>query len=135
MAFPGPALALDVGTAKIGVAVSDAAQKMAFPLHTMPRNSVARDAAALANVARERGVSVVIVGLPDAGGRMVHLARQVGDALAVATGLPVHYVDEGYTSAEARARIADAGLRRDTVDAQAAAIILEQWLGSRAPAG
>ena len=135
MAFPGPALALDVGTAKIGVAVSDAAQKMAFPLQTMQRRSVARDAAALAELARNRGVTVLVVGLPDAGGRMVHIARQVGDALAAVTALPVHYVDEGYTSAEARARIADAGLRRDTVDAQAAAIILEQWLGSRAPAG
>lgn len=135
MAFPGAALALDVGTAKIGVAVTDVARKMAFPLHTMPRQSVVRDAAVLAALARTRGVTALVVGLPDAGGRMERLARQLGDALAGLAGLPVHYVDEGFTSSEARIRIADAGLRRDTVDAHAAAIILESWLGSTPSVG
>lgn len=132
MPHPGPALALDVGTAKIGVAVTDAGRKMAFPVSTVPRKSVAADAASLAALARARGVTALVVGLPDTGGRMERLARQVGDALGALLGLPPHYVDEGYTSAEARTRIADAGLRRDTVDAQAAVLILEQWLASLA---
>ena len=131
MSFPGPVLALDVGTAKVGVAVSDAARKMAFPVTTLPRRSVARDASALAQSAAERGVTALVVGMPDGGGRVAHLARQLGEALASLTGLPLTFVDEGFTSSEARLRIADAGLLRTTVDAHAAALILEAWLAAQ----
>ncbi len=124
-------MALDVGTAKIGVAFTDAGRRMAFPDRTVLRHSVARDAVALAALAKERGATALVVGLPDGGGRMERLARQVGDAVALELGLTADYVDEGYTSAEARARIDAAGLRRQTVDAQAAAVILEAWLASR----
>ncbi len=132
MAFPGPVLALDVGTAKVGVAVSDAARRMAFPLSTLQRQSVAKDAAALARAVNDRGVTALVVGLPDGGGRIEHLARQLGQALADRTGLPLHFIDEGFTSSEARLRIEEAGLRRTTVDAHAAALILEAWLAEQA---
>lgn len=121
-------MALDVGTAKIGVAFTDAGRRMAFPDRTLMRQGVRRDAVVLAALARERGVTALVVGLPDAGGRIERLARQVGEAVAGELGLAADYVDEGYTSAEARARIEAAGLRRQTVDAQAAAVILEVWL-------
>jgi len=134
MPLPGAVLALDVGTAKIGVAVTDAARLLAFPLTTIQRQSVARDAVALAAMVAERGVTALVVGLPDGGGRIAHLAQQVGAALAERTGLPVYYVDEGYTSSEARLRIAEAGLRRTTVDAHAAALILEAWMIAQPPA-
>jgi putative Holliday junction resolvase len=128
MAFPGAALAIDVGSAKVGVAVSDVSRRLAFPLTTLQRRSVARDAAALARLAADRGVTALVVGMPDGGGRIAHLARQLGEALAAQTGLPIHFVDEGYTSSEARLRIDDAGMARTTVDAHAAALILEAWL-------
>lgn len=126
---PGPALALDVGTAKIGVAVSDAGRLLAFPLDTLIRRSVRKDAVALAELARRRGVSALVVGLPpDA--RLARLARQVAEALGAELGLEPAYVDESYTSVEARERIADAGLPRDRVDAVAAQVILEAWLAT-----
>lgn len=132
MPIPGAAIALDVGSAKIGIATSDAGRTMAFPHSTLSRRSVARDAAAIAAIAREKGATALVVGLPDAGGRVERLARQVGEAVAALLTLPANYVDEGYTSAEARLRIADAGMRRDSVDAQAATLILEEWLRSNA---
>ncbi len=132
MAFPGPVLALDVGTAKIGVAVSDAARRMAFPVTTLQRQSVAKDCTALAVTVRERGVTALVVGLPERSERITHLARQLGTALAERTGLPLHFIDEGFTSSEARLRIEEAGLLRSTVDAHAAALILEAWLAAQA---
>jgi putative Holliday junction resolvase len=134
VAIPGPVMALDVGTAKIGVAFSDAGRRMAFPHSVVPRRGVARDAEGLARLARDRGCTALVVGLPDSEGRMPRIARQVGDAVGALLALPVWYVDEGYTSAEARIRIADAGLRRDTIDAHAAALILQQWLDAGLPA-
>ena len=133
VAFPGPVLALDVGTAKVGVAITDAARRMAFPVSTLPRQSVARDAAALARIVRDRGVTALVVGIPEASDRIAHLARQLGQALAERTGLALHFVDEGYSSSEARLRIEATGQLRTTVDAHAAAIILETWLAAQAP--
>ena len=132
MPLVGSALALDVGTAKIGIAVSDAGRRMVFPLTTILRRSVAQDAAAIAEIARARGATALVVGLPDGGGRMARLARQVGDAVGEKLGLVPAYVDEGFTSSEARIRIDEAGLTRSTVDAHAAALIVEQWLASSA---
>ncbi len=129
---PGPAIALDVGTAKIGVAYTDAGRRMAFPDRTVLRAGVRRDAEQLAALARARGATARVVGLPDAGGRMERLARQVGDAVGALLALEPQYVDEGYTSAEARARIEAAGAARRDVDAWAAMVILEAWLARAA---
>lgn len=134
----GPVLALDVGTQTVGLAISDAGRRMAFPVRTLARKGVAKDVEALASLCRERGVVQLVVGLPvDAQGdeqRLTRLARQVGDALAARTGLPVAYVDERYTTAEARQRLDEAGvprgLQKRVVDQQAAAIILEDWLAN-----
>lgn len=131
MPLIGSVVAFDVGTGKTGVAATDAARTMAFALAVVPRQGVKKDVINLRRFIDERNATLLVVGLPDAGGRMERLARQMGDALAEATGLPVVYVDEGYTSAEARVRIEEAGLRRDSVDAHAAAIILEQWLAAQ----
>ena len=108
---------------------------MAFAVAVVPRHGVKKDVLVLRRYVDERQATLLVVGLPDGGGRMERLARQVGDALSEATGLPVVYVDEGYTSAEARMRIEEAGLRRDSVDAHAAAIILEQWLAGQKAVG
>ncbi len=132
MSLPGAVLSLDVGTAKIGIAATDVGRKIVFSVATMVRKSVAKDAEAIARLCAAREVTQLVVGLPDTNERMQRLARQVGDAVAAVVKVPVDYVDEGYTSAEARTLIADRGARRDEVDAVAAAIILEAWLATRA---
>ncbi len=132
MPLPGVIVALDVGTAKIGVAACDAGRTLVFPVTTVMRRSVAKDAELLAGLCREREARMLVVGLPDQNERMAKLARQVGDAVATRTGLSVAYHDEGFSSAEARARIEELQLLRSRVDEVAATVILESWLAAQA---
>lgn len=135
-ARPGPLLALDVGERRIGVAVTDPGRRFVFAERTVERKGVRRDVEGLAALCRSRGITELVVGLPvgldGAEGRSARLARQVGEALGAATGLPVHWADEQYTSLEAEARLGDAGVRardrRAVVDQAAAVVILEDWL-------
>jgi putative Holliday junction resolvase len=136
---PGVALALDVGTKTIGLAKTDPEQRMAFPWQTLARQSVQKDAAALAEICRRWQVRQVVVGLPlelDGGeGRTARLARQVAAAVEGLTGLPIAWVDERFSTVEAKGRLREAGLderqQRGVVDAQAAAVILQDWLDSQ----
>lgn len=136
MSAPGPVLALDVGTRTIGIAVTDPGRRFVFPVSTLARRSVVRDVAALGRLCVERAVTFLVVGvaIDDDGneGRSARLARQVGEALAGATGLPVEWVDEGYTTVEAHTRLHAAGVRaadrKPMVDQEAAVVILELWL-------
>lgn len=146
--LPGAVLALDVGTRTIGVARSDPSRTFVFAGPTLVRVGVERDAAAIAVLCRKHAIVQLLVGLPLAPDapplagaevpRGVRLARQVGEAVARLTGLPIAWVDESYTTLEAndRLRTAGAGNRavRRVIDGQAASVFLEDWLGS-GPAG
>ena len=130
------ALGIDFGARRIGLAVSEGA--VALPVRTLERRGLARDLDALAGLARERGVECVVVGLPlHMSGRRgpeaeaaERFAAQVGERL----GLPVHLVDERWTSVEAERALRDGGRRardrRGRVDAVAATLILRSWLES-----
>lgn len=139
--FPGSVLALDVGTKTIGLAGTDPMRMLALPLHTLARQSVVKDADALALLCRQRKVSQLVVGLPleldGSEGRSARLARQVGEALVQRTGLPLCWVDERFSTVEARHRLRQAGLderaQRAVVDAAAAAVILEDWMDAQRP--
>jgi len=132
----GRVLALDVGTKTIGLAVSDPARRMVFPLRTVARRSVAKDTAEIARICTSQGITQLVVGLPltlDGGeARSAHLARQVGEALAVLTGLPHAYVDERFSTVEAERRLREAGApadrRKEVIDQYAAVVILEDWI-------
>jgi putative Holliday junction resolvase len=130
-------LALDVGTRTIGVARAHAhGPALATPLLVLSRQGVRKDVARLLVLCQEQQAATVVVGLPYdlAGdeGRSARLARQVGEALAEASGLPVHYQDERFTTVEASARLRAAGHdsrdQRAVIDAAAAAVILQDWL-------
>ena len=129
-------LGLDVGTRRIGVARSSTDGRLASPLLTVERAGVARDAAKLAQVCQEQRARAVVVGMPydlDGNeGRSARLARQIGDALGEATGLPIHYQDERFTTVEASWRLHQAGQssrrQRGNIDQAAAAVILQDWL-------
>lgn len=139
---PGVVLSLDVGTRTIGLARSDAARRFVFPERTLARRSVRKDVEELTALCRAQGVRQLVVGLPlgldGEETRSTRLARQVGEALALQTGLPIDWMDEQYTTLEAERRLIDAGLdghaRRPVVDQQAAAVILEDWLAKQSAA-
>ena len=130
-------LGLDGGTVRIGVSrASNGAMAIAAPLCTVKRTGVRDDVARLAKIGQEQGAVAVVVGLPydlDGNeGRSARLARQVGDALGAATGLPVYYQDERFSTVEASHRLHAGGRsardQRGVIDQAAAAVILQDWL-------
>lgn len=133
------ALALDVGTKTIGVAVSDGLGMMAHPVTTLSRRSVVKDAEALEDLVKKHRATQLVVGLPleldGSEQRSAKLARQVGEALAERARLPVAYVDERFTSVDAERQLIAAGMsrakRKLVIDQQAAVLILKSWLDAR----
>ena len=134
------ALGVDVGTRRVGVAVSDSAGTLATPIDVLDRR--AGDEAtwlALAEIAREWEVGLVVVGLPrsldGSEGPAAAAARADAGAIGDATGLPVEFVDERFTTVTAAAQLQAAGVsgraRRGTVDAAAATVLLQAWLDGR----
>jgi putative Holliday junction resolvase len=132
-------LALDVGTKTIGIARVKEGLRLASPHSTLSREGVKKDVVRLAHLCAELSVTEVVVGMPyeldGTEGRSARLARQIGQALSQATGLPVHYQDERYSTVEASRRLQAAGHsardQRKIIDQAAAAVILEDWLNAQ----
>lgn len=132
-------LAIDLGKARAGVAVSD---ELGLYAHTRPpidaRNRKAL-LAALAELARAEGVRRFLIGLPlemtgehgPAARRALAFAQQLADA----TGLEVEVVDERLTTVEASRQLSASGIegrrQKSKVDGVAAAVILQSWLDRR----
>ena len=137
----GPVLGLDLGTRRIGLAISNPEATLAFPAGHLERVGRKRDIEALRGLIEERGVSCIVVGLP------IHMDGQEGDAAEAArvfaraprkaTEKPVEMMDERWTSVEAERSLRDAprGRKRQkgNVDAIAATLLLRTWL-ERQPA-
>ncbi len=136
----GRVLSLDWGATRIGVAISDETQLLASPLVVLPYKAGKRLplGAFLTLVETEHPVGLV-VGLPydDDGreGASAGAARAMGEQFAERSGLPITWLDESFSTAEALDRLTSRGVaprqRRDIVDALAAAVILERWLDAR----
>lgn len=141
----GTLLGFDFGLRRIGVAVGQTATRTANPL-TVIRHGDAPDWDALAALMAEWRPAAAVVGLPlDGAGEeteMSRRARRFGAQLGDRFGLPVYFSDERLTSRAAEAgfaerRAAGRARRRDAakLDAVAAGIILENWLGQLTPEG
>ena len=132
------ALALDVGTKTIGLAMTDEAMIAAHPLGVLARSGNGPDAAAILALVREHGVTDVVVGIPyELSGKIGHRARRVQELVTVLRqALPaevaIHDQDERFTTAQAQRVLLDADVsrskRRGVIDQQAAALILSAWL-------
>jgi len=129
-------LGIDVGRARIGVAIADGLLRTARPLRVVARCSDARDLAVLAEVAAEYEVTKAVVGLPlnmdGTEGGSADFARRFAAKLADALHVPVELQDERLSTFEAESRLRERGLSsrqsRAEVDAEAAAVILQDWL-------
>jgi putative Holliday junction resolvase len=131
--------AVDFGTRRIGLAVSDPLGITARGLPTVERRGTTEEAvrAVAAALAAER-VERVVVGVPVlSGGRegaTAEGARAFGALLAAALGVPVEYFDETLTTWEAEEDLREGGVRLDearrsgAVDRQAARRLLLSWL-------
>jgi len=129
-------IAIDLGKARVGVAVSDELGMLAHPRAVLAGGNQNQLLAALVALAAAEGAGRFLVGLPlsMAGEAGVAAQRAVRfcQRLAEASGLEVEAVDERLTSVEADRRLAEAGTaKRDRtarIDSEAAAILLQQWL-------
>ena len=134
-----PALGVDVGSVRVGLAGSDETGTIATPLQTVPRRPAEALWRAVATVVAERLPLRIVVGLPrrlDGGeGDAARDAREVAAELERRTGLPVDLWDERFTTVAAERSMIAAGMRREDrrrrIDAVAASLLLQSWLDSR----
>jgi putative Holliday junction resolvase len=134
-------LGVDYGSVRVGLAVSDPDRKIAFPLATYTRQDAERDAEYFRGVVAEEEVAGLLVGLPvhtdGREGQKAGEARAFGRVLAEATGLPVVFWDERFTTVQAESALWEAGLthkrRRDRRDRVAAQILLQAYLDAGCP--
>lgn len=129
-------LALDYGSARTGVAVSDPTGTVARPLEVVERAGTAAGIARLVELARAHEVERIVVGLPvtlrGEHGLQAEETERFAERLRAATDVPVESFDERFTTALARA-----GGGRAPEDALAAAHLLTsylQWMASDSPA-
>ena len=140
MGEPGRVLGLDLGDARIGVAISDDARRMAVPLGTV-RTGAPTDVRAIADLIREQGVTLVVVGHPlllsGESGERAHHAERFAAAIREALDVPVHLQDERLSTVEADRALRETGAggrdRRRTIDRSAATVILQAWLDTDRP--
>ena len=131
------AIGIDLGSKRIGIAVSD----LSGTLTTVHRSSSRRhDHAAIAKLVRDEEAEQVVVGLPlsldGSTGPAARSAETEAKQLASVVGVPVTMYDERFTTVTAERGMLEVGLdarqRRKVVDKVAAAVMLQAWLDHRA---
>jgi putative Holliday junction resolvase len=134
-------MGLDIGSRRIGVAVSDENGIIAQPLTTLEtRNNGDFPLDELGALVAERGIAGIVVGLPrrldGSHGPAAVAAEALAARLGAALALPVELWDERLTSVQAERLLVEAGVRRKkrrgATDRIAAALILQGFLDRRA---
>jgi putative holliday junction resolvase len=138
---PGRVAGIDFGTVRIGIALSDPDRTIASPYENYTRRGPDQDRRRMVRLVEEEGVVLFVVGLP------VHLdgrespksieAREFGAWLSDATGVPVEFFDERFTSREAEQFLLAAEMtakrRKKRLDMVAAQVLLAAFLESGSP--
>lgn len=136
----GRVMALDVGNVRIGIAVSDLMGIIANPLETYTRKgNLTVDAQYIANLAKQREVSLFVSGLPLSlsGGENEQTlkTREFIEELQKHTDIPVKFLDERFTTLSAERVLIQGNVRRENrkkvIDKVAATIILQNYLDSK----
>jgi len=135
-------LGLDLGQARIGVAISDDDRRMAVPLGTI-RTGAPEDVKAIARIVAENGVTEVVVGLPlrlsGESGEAADHASKFAEALRGFLQVPVALQDERLSTVQAERDLRSAGVRgrsrRAVVDQAAATVMLQSFLDRQARPG
>ncbi len=137
----GRVLALDVGSRRLGVAVSDPTRTVASPLATLARRTAGEDASALEELAAEHEAGLVVVGLPVSldgreGPAAAAVRAYVAELAALVPGLGFELTDERLSTVVAERALVAGGVRRGgrrgVVDQVAASVFLQGWLDAAA---
>jgi len=129
-------LALDHGTVRIGVALSDELKMIASPLEFIPAEPFADVLTRLKALIREKEVELIVIGMPrnmdGSYGPAAEKVREFATALKDALAIPLKMWDERLTSTQANRMMSEGGVKRDKrkekVDGMAAAIFLQSYL-------
>ncbi len=132
-------IGLDVGEARIGVAVSDPTGTLASAREVLARRPEALALQAIARLVEEEEAGAIIVGLPRSLSGELHnqaaLVQEFADKLRKAVQVPVEFWDERLSTVAAEREMRAAGTKRERrkamIDAVAAAIILQSYLDAR----
>lgn len=133
------ALALDIGEARVGIAVSDATGTLAMPVKVLPAQEVLGNARSFRYIIEDYEPDVLVCGHPEtlAGedGPQALRVIEAAEKIALATGLPLEFIDERLSSREAKRILREQGLSeremRGKVDSVAASLFLQTWLDAR----
>jgi len=131
-------LALDHGTRRIGVALSDELKMIASPLEYIPAEAIEKVIERVQQLIREKEVELILIGMPrNMDGTYGPAAQKVSDFIAALqphVTVPIKTWDERLTSAQANRVLLQGNVRRDkrkqNVDKMAAAILLQSYLDS-----
>lgn len=131
-------LALDPGTVRIGVAVSDELKMLATPLEFIPADPFTELLARLQQIIHDKEVELVLVGMPrnmdGSYGPAARQAQQFVERLRPHLAVPLLTRDERLSSVQAHRLLRQAGhtarQQKGRVDASAAAVVLQSYLDS-----
>lgn len=133
---PGRALGLDLGSVRVGVALTDPLGLTAQPFGLLKRRELNRDLAPLLALVASHDVTTIVVGHPlllsGAEGASAADAARFVERIAPVVAIPVVLWDERLTTVQAERALREGGVRgprrRELVDAAAAALMLQSWL-------
>jgi putative Holliday junction resolvase len=134
-------LAIDYGSKRIGLALSDPTGTLARPLPFLPAKADAQLARELAELAKKEDAHLILLGLPR------HMDGSIGEAaaqvqsfaalLGQATPVPVQLIDERLSTVQASRQLQEAGRnarqQRGKIDSEAASVLLQGYLDSQTP--
>ncbi len=129
-------MALDIGTKRIGIALSDYLQVIATPHSTIPRVPEDKAVETIVKLAKENRVEKIVIGVPiNMDGTLGFQAQDCIDFSQKILGFDIIQEDERLTSEEAenrlRSRKIDFRKNKGLVDMESASIILEQYLSRK----
>jgi putative holliday junction resolvase len=134
-------LAIDYGSARIGVALGDPTGTLARPLPFLPAKGDAKLAREIAELAKKNDVHLILLGQPrnmdGTMGEAAELVKAFAQELQKATPLPLKLIDERLSTVQASRQLQEAGKnarkQRGQIDSEAACVLLQGYLDSQTP--
>ena len=133
-------MSLDIGEVRVGVAISDPAERVASPICVLPTNEVLNNAKSFRMTLEDWEPELLLCGLPYtmAGeeGPQAERIRKAAAQISKACGIPHEFTDERLSSQEAKRSLREKGYderaMRGKIDMIAASLFLQSWLDERA---
>jgi putative Holliday junction resolvase len=132
-------LAIDYGSARIGVAISDPTGTLARPLPFLPAKADAKLAREIAELAKKEEAHLLLLGLPrnmdGSSGEAATKVQAFAATLGQATAIPIKLIDERLSTVQASRQLQETGKntrkQRDRIDSEAASVLLQGYLDSQ----